>query len=55
MHSYIVDGAFVRLHGFTTDSLVMSFTRYLPRSLLATLTVHVCDSEGFALADGLEQ
>ena len=29
--------------------------RHLPRSLLTTLTFHVCDSEGFALAGGLEQ
>ena len=29
--------------------------RHLPRSLLTTLTFHVCDSEGFALASGLEQ
>ena len=29
------------------DSLVLSFTRYLPRSLLATLTFHVWDNSGF--------
>ena len=51
VHSYVVDGAFVWLRESTSDSLVLSFTRQLPRSLLAKLTFHVCDSEGFALAD----
>ena len=51
VHSYVVDGAFVWLDGPTSDTLVLSFTSHLPSSLLAKLTLHVCDSEGFALAD----
>ena len=51
VHSYVVDGAFVWLNGPTSDSLVLSFTRHLPRSLLEQLTFHVCVGEGFALAD----
>ncbi len=51
VHSYVVDGAFVWLDGPTSDTLVLSFTRNLPSSLLAKLTLHVCGSEGFALAD----
>ena len=51
VHSYVVDGAFVWLNGPTSDSLVLSFRRNLPSSLLEQLTFHVCDSEGFALAD----
>ena len=51
VHSYVIDGAFVWLDGPTPDSLVLSFTRNLPSSLLEKLTLHVCDSEGFALAD----
>ena len=50
VHSYIVDGAFVWLNGPTSDSLVLSFTRNVPSSLLEQLTFHVCDSEGFDLA-----
>ena len=51
VHSYVVDGAFIWRRGPTSDSLVLSFTRHLPSSLLAKLTFHVCDSEGFTLAD----
>ena len=51
VHSYVVDGAFVWLDGPTSDTLVLSFTSHLPSSLLAKLTLHVCDIEGFALAD----
>ena len=50
VHSYVVDGAFVWLDGPTSDTLVLSFTRNVPSSLLAKLTFHVCGSEGFALA-----
>ena len=51
VHSYVIDGAFVWLDGPTSDTLVLSFTSHLPSSLLAKLTLHVCGSEGFALAD----
>ncbi len=49
-HSYVIDGAFLQ-RGADAGKLILSFTRNLPSSLLAKLTFHVCDSEGFALAD----
>ena len=50
VHSYVIDGAFLQ-RGTNAGKLVLSFTSHLPSSLLAKLTLHVCGSEGFALAD----
>ena len=49
-HSYVIDGAFLQ-RGENAGKLILSFTRNLPRSLLAKLAFHICGSEDFALAD----